>query len=337
MTPHRPSTHRPNARATTLLLIATIGVLTALNIGRDAAGAALEPESRVIVTLQSGRRFLGSVDPKTDAVTAGDTGEHPGRLWMRFEHGRAVILRPIAWSRVVEVVTEDGEPIQTARLRQLVAQWKRDDPTWQENKAIRAASSSSTPTAASIARGFSNSPVAPTTHVASQPQGSGPLMERHNFTDHKAAGFSFDCYAANWDGDVELDGLVIRVTPFDRASRPVPLDGTLEVNLIGRQDSVVEGPRPFPRIGRWVRRVEPGDFNGGGATYRLPFQAVHPQFDTEIAPYAVVHARLTAAGHGSFDVSRNGVRLRPFSRNRDRLELITGERFFPLERNGRHQ
>ncbi|MFH1923324.1 MAG: hypothetical protein ABIP48_25965, partial [Planctomycetota bacterium] len=72
-----------------------------------------------------------------------------------------------------------------------------------------------------------------------------------------------------------------------------------------------------------------------GAKYRFPFQAVHPEFDLELAPYAAVHARLSVPGEGVFEATESDVRVRPYSATRDHLQYTTGQRFFPLERTGR--
>jgi len=72
-----------------------------------------------------------------------------------------------------------------------------------------------------------------------------------------------------------------------------------------------------------------------GAVYRLPFQAVHPEFDTDWAAHGLVHVRLTVPGHGVFEASQEVVRIRAFSPIRDELEMSTGRRFFPIERTGR--
>jgi hypothetical protein len=69
----------------------------------------------------------------------------------------------------------------------------------------------------------------------------------------------------------------------------------------------------------------------------LPFGAVHPEFDSDwlASPLGLVHVRLVAPGHGTFDSSRDAVRIRPWAPNRDQLELNTNRRFVPTEAVGR--
>jgi hypothetical protein len=84
-------------------------------------------------------------------------------------------------------------------------------------------------------------------------------------------------------------------------------------------------------LGHWERPVDPGDFGPGGAVYRLPFQEVHPELDTSMAPRGAVHARLSVPGQGTFEATSSMVRIRPYSAIRDALQRETGFRFFPQE------
>jgi len=319
----------------------------------------ISPESRVIVTLRSGRRFLGTVDPRTgnpqtgnpraDSPRADDpsSGGEPapeGRLWMRFELGGAVILRPIAWSRVVSITDEQGRPIGVDRLGELVGRWKEQDPDWERRLAIDSVADDTTKHESTASRrqplaDARRGPVrADASRVVRAAWSASALAAAHSSRGPaRARGFHFEAYLANWDGDVEADGLMAIVRPFDADGRSISLSGTLAVELIGRHDSVSEGPTPFPTIGRWTVRIERHQFVRGAVVVKLPLQSVHPQFDTWVATHGVLHARLTAAGHGSFDRTLSHLRIRPFSGNRDRLELLTGERFFPSERTGRNQ
>ena len=139
---------------------------------------------------------------------------------------------------------------------------------------------------------------------------------------------------ANWDGDVEADGLLVHVYPLDDSGGVVPARGTLRFELIGQRDDVFGPPQPFTTLGQWSQQMRVEDFGPRGAVYRLPFQGVHPEFDLTVAPYGALHARLSVPGQGTFETTESLLRIRPYSAVRDELQLSTGRRFFPQERTG---
>ena len=150
----------------------------------------------------------------------------------------------------------------------------------------------------------------------------------------------FDAFLANWDGDVEADGLIIDIYPLDRNGQVIPASGILEVDLIAsRAGEFNLSPRnsrqTLGRLGHWTMMVRTHDVDSSGATFRLPFQAAHPEFDTNLGSHGLVHVRLVVPGHGVFEESVDPVRIRRFSPLRDALERSDGRRFFPLERTGR--
>ena len=143
---------------------------------------------------------------------------------------------------------------------------------------------------------------------------------------------SVDAQVANLNRTVEADGLVLHIYPLDGAGNMIPVDGTLDVELIA---SVPPGwPRgePLPSIGRWSFRLIPQQFGPAGAIVKLPFQGVHPEFDLNLGPFGLVHARLSIPGNGSFEASQAALRIRPYSVIRDQSQLIDGRRFFDVER-----
>ncbi len=78
--------------------------------------------------------------------------------------------------------------------------------------------------------------------------------------------------------------------------------------------------------------MTPDQFGADGAIFKLPFQAVHPEFDLNYGPWGVVHAKLSVPGNGAFETSASMVRIRPYSAVRDESQQITGQRFFDVER-----
>jgi hypothetical protein len=151
-----------------------------------------------------------------------------------------------------------------------------------------------------------------------------------------------DASVANWDGDVEVDGLAVEVMPRAADGTVVPVAGTLEVELWGLQrrefwQAPRSGGDTLELIERWTRAVRPEEVGPSGVRALLPFGAVHPELQANWPAwwYGLVHVRLSVPGQGVFEASRDGVRLRPWSPVRDRLERAGAGRILPTERLGR--
>lgn len=258
-----------------------------------------DPLSSKIVTVElaSGRSFTATVDARTDRST----------LWLRHSLESGYLLRPIDWGRVVRVEL-DGEAISGEQLRRSASEMVGAPPDGES------------PGASEIVLG-----PAPKERPLALPR-TPPVTEVRSLAVEARLG--------NWDADVGVDGLIIDIYPCDLQGATVPVFGTLEVDLIAERVGVVKRPDPFCRLGRWTQQVRPDDFGPCGARYRLPFQAVHPEFDLRWAAHGTVHVRLSVAGSGVFEQTESTVRIRPYSAVRDRLEQTTGRRFFDLERTG---
>jgi len=282
------------------------GVLVTLVLASESqageGAASKELPQTVTVEVASGRNFTGWVDPRTDEA----------ELWLRWSRGTMAVLRPIDWERVIEAQV-GGDTVSREELFKAVAPKQEIVPVGEPVEPPR-------PKVFRVHA--AGSPRARPTH--STPDSGAAMTTR---VGHREAlpvrSLEIDAWVANWDGDVEVDGLVVEVRPLDANGAVVPVHGTLAVNLIGC------------RLGRWTRLVRPTEFGLPGAKYRFPFQAVHPEFDLELAPYAAVHARLSVPGRGVFETTESDVRVRPYSATRDHLQYTTGQRFFPLERTGR--
>lgn len=141
---------------------------------------------------------------------------------------------------------------------------------------------------------------------------------------------------ANWDGDGQVDGVLVTITPLSTEGRAIPVRGTLDLSILaevgsssdGRWSSLTPG---FRELERSHHAVKVDDFRAGSAVYRLPFNRVQPDFDWGVSTHGIVHARLGVPGEGVFEASDSHVRLRSFSPTRDRMQLFRGDRYFPLE------
>jgi hypothetical protein len=160
----------------------------------------------------------------------------------------------------------------------------------------------------------------------------------------RVAMVNFDPYIANWDADVETDGLIIDIAPLDGDGCLIPSNGTLTVELFGQQRRTLDlapqsGGATLELVERWTREISAADFGPNGVRLKLPYGAIHPELRPDWLAwwYGLVHMRLAIPGQGVFEGSRDGVRMLPFSPNRDRLEMKTGERFLPTETLGRRE
>jgi hypothetical protein len=114
--------------------------------------------------------------------------------------------------------------------------------------------------------------------------------------------------------------------------------GALNVELIANRRAhrlpQLPSRRPvFDRLAQWNR---PFRSLGGAQTFvRLPFQAVHPEFDATVPNLALVHVRLAVPGSGVLEASMADVRVRPYSQVRDQIQSGYGSRFYPTEGTGR--
>jgi len=251
------------------------------------------------VEVGSGRRFVADVDPRTDHEA----------LWLSFGDHSAKVVRPIQWDHVVRV-SDDNRSYSGAEFM----------PVALARGAVVAADAMDESTMASSA-------VVSAAYVS--PDSVEPLPSP------RVTHIDVDAFVANWDGDVEADGVVVYVTPVDRHGNYAPINGTVVIELFGeRPTSRPEGEK-FPRLGRWTRTVTPDDFGPRGAVLRLKFQAVHPEFDRRVSSYGLLHARLNVPGSGTFETSVSTLRIRPYSAYRDSLETHRGHRFLPVERLGR--
>src|SRR5262245_62561003 len=133
--------------------------------------------------------------------------------------------------------------------------------------------------------------------------------------------------------------------PLDVNCYVAPSNGTLEVELFALQRRIqldlapMSGGDTLELVERWTRSITPEDFGPSGVRLRLPFGAITPELRPEWTAwmYGLVHARLAIPGQGVFEDSRDGVRIRPWAPNRDRLEMKTGQRFLSTENLGRRE
>lgn len=294
-------------------LISLSWLLAIFSAGRAAAaiGADAEPE-QIVVRLASGRTFAAAIDDRTDSE----------RLWLRFQRGGASILRPVDWQSI-ESVWRERRALSVIELRQAVDELRSRPP------APERAGHADGGTAATVENGE---------NLASAGEESPePRALRSHAIGNVVRSIAIDATIARWGGGVESDGVLLRVAPLDADGQVIPASGALEVELFGDQYGSPARGKDYRLLGRWVSRLDAAQMTPEGAVIRLAFQAVSPDFAVDLGPYAVVHVRFTAPGHGTFEASTNPVRLRAYNGVRDRLQQAEGTRFFNSERTNRGQ
>ncbi len=270
--------------------------IVAASLGAELIAAG-EPEGLIAVEVASGRRFIGQVDARSNDTV----------LWIRSDHGATRIWRPIQWDAVVRAVHEgrvlaQGEVLALASEAPAAAQ-RRQRPVARETATMAEA--------ADERLGFSAVP----------------------------RGITFDAQLANWDDDAAADGLIFDLQVVDARGRRVPVDGTVEVQWVAVRDrtpwsGAYRNRHPVQTIARWTRTFTAAEM-ADGATWQLPFQAVHPQYDRSWRPAGLVRVKVTVPGYGTWVASRDFIRTRPYSPTRDEQARVTGSPFFPGERAGR--
>jgi hypothetical protein len=263
----------------------------------------------VTVTVKSGRTFTAEIDPRSDAA----------KLVLRFSKETSTILRPIEWTAVTEIRRGEAVlPIETVRTQAIA-----------EN-AARPKSMKPSPALGTSSRGTVRAwPVRPAAGEEESPNAAavrGPVRS-----------ITVDAHLANWDADVEADGLSLSLGAFVGDGYAAAVDGTLEVALIGERQPPYSRGNAFPVLARWTRQVTAAEIEAAGGYYktRLEFQAVHPEYERWVSNHALVHVRFLVPGDGTFETSIDAVPMRRYSPVRERTEQAFGTRFLPNERTGR--
>jgi hypothetical protein len=286
-----------------------VAILFLVLVGAGATAAkSLAAEPSLLVQLASGRQFRGTIDG-----TSSDQ-----QLVLRSLERNITQWRSINWERIVAAQL-DAAPIQIVQLQEL-ARLERDRAATDQRHTRRSL-----------------------IEIRGTPIDAVPLAVPPPVSPPRVVTVTFDAFVANWDGDVETDGLVLEIAAIDEFGYLAAANGTLQVELFAPQRRVfhhapLSGGDTLELVERWTRAVSADNVGPAGFRVRLPFGAVHPEidFDWVASWYGLVHVQLALPGHGVFEDSKDGVRIRPWAPNRDNLEMNTGRRFLPTERLGRH-
>jgi len=288
-----------------------------------AWGETTRADEMVTLRLQSGRKFTGQVDSRSDGT----------RIWLRFGRHRMTVLRPIRWERINAVWVAE-EKVTVDVLHGLV-----QDMHVPSHEAHADQTTVGALVSKSHAMIGAADSVPYLSHGGSRDEYARSAPGRTP-TTARVKNVAFDAQTANWDGDVETDGLRVHVYPMDGAGYVTPVTGVIEVILFAKKrqasHSVPRGRgQTTQRVGHWKRPIRASEFTRHGKTVQLPFQAQHPEFDTDLASHGLVHLKLVVPGQGVFENSQDGLRMRPYSPFRDALQMSGLSRFLSSERTGR--
>lgn len=261
-----------------------VSTVTALALVQASLAQA---QTLVVVETSTGNKLTGVVDLRTDDE----------QLWLRFERPGVMLIRPLAWSEV-ERVDHGQESL--------------DGPSFQEI-AVELATEGVRPSTLIDRRDLTND--SPRDAI---------LARRGLRFSESVCSIDVSAHLANWDADVENDGLLLRLEAIDGHGQRIEATGVIEAELLGfERQTFSSAPhargKVLKRIGRWRIRVDGDDFRGGVAVVRLPFRGVQPERDTNWAAYGMLQARFVVPGEGAFHASVESVRVRAWSPTRDAL------------------
>ncbi len=243
----------------------------------------------LVVNVQSGRTFVGDLDPRTDE-------DH---LWLRMDVESTSIFRPIAWSRVTEV-RRNGVVLSATEVRRAA--------TRLESKVEyppRVASAS--------LLGLLNSSAAGSR--AERLTQSVEIFARAANWDRDSAfdGLQLSVYAYDELGDLRPS----------TGRLEVELYGSRAIDFAA--DSQGAGWR-FERLAQWSLAFTADDFASRGLIAKLPFEGFSPETDTRISPEGLLHVKWIVPGQGVYEATQDGIRLRSSSALRNRLESHSSRR-----------
>lgn len=316
------ASRRPGYRAR----LAAISVVAAWAL--LLAPTTLVAAESITVHLASGRSVTGAVDAQTDAE----------QLWLRTGTSTMIVRRPIDWDRVVGAQWGDtwlaGDELQR-HIGDLVSS-APDGVSDSSAPGPRGAAPAPLPEAAPSPVPAPNPMPAPNPVPAPSPvpTPAAPAAFWSSATPHRHAAapnlawLDVDARVVNFNRSRPTDGLRVWIAPRAADGSIRAVDGTLQVRLWGLPVRRMRSAGEVIEIGRWSVPLHAAERRTDGYHLTLPFRGRHPEFDTTIAAYGTLDARLVVPGAGVFEADVPMLRVRPYSAVRDRLQLETGRRHF---------
>ncbi len=293
---------------------------------------AVARESLLTVRMRDGRIARGELDQQTDEV----------RLWIKISDPGIVLSSSFPWSEIELIENEQAEISKSDVLKRVAAIKTGTNPQTELQDRI----------AFWLPNQVSDANLSNDGKDAKQAKTDGPISgggqseiaeSEKLLQSQRVEYLEIDARAMNWDTDVELDGLLVNVRPFDGEGRVVPVNAQIRFQLFGERYATTtrrtfDASIPFPQVGDWTQKIRKADFGPDGVTVKLPFRRLHPEFNTDLAAHSLLTARLGISGQGTFDASAADVFIRPLSRYRDDLFQRTRshQRYLGDETTRRH-
>lgn len=243
--------------------IVTIGLLCGIGCVAAPAGALADggPDGArqgVLVEVLGGRVFTGEVDPRSDENS----------LWLCSNRGPSAIFRPLEWNCIAAV--------ELAGLRFTTEEFRA-----AMRSAGKTLGTASRPHSGHRTIRLVGAPDTSGTGIASVEAAGRRIFDTPRLPS-PAVGIRWleiEVRTGNWDGDVEPDGVLVQIRPHDADGVLTAVDGSLTVELVGKEKHPVNRARDYVDLGRWTHEVRVEEFGPSGATYRVPFSARNPVFD----------------------------------------------------------
>lgn len=276
--------------------VALVGAAAQVGSFMGSVAVAAAPATVVVETVD-GQALSGLVDSRTDER----------HLWLRRETATVLYAQPVAWDAIASA-TLDGGALEREKLQQQAASLVVAAP----EGFLRPASTAKNDSSASASQEDAAADAPP-----------GAVRQR-------IRGVAVDSWLYQLDRRVEPDGIAVCVAPLTEAGAPASVRGSLTARLVVARVDSHTGRHRYENAQRWTRPVKAGDFVDGVACFRLPFRRVAPEHDLQLRSQALLHVRLSVAGHGNYEAS-TGVAIRPLHPFRDSLQLDRGTRFVENE------
>ncbi|QDU90392.1 hypothetical protein Pla175_37960 [Pirellulimonas nuda] len=192
--------------------------------------------------------------------------------------------------------------------------------------------SSATP-AALVARVEQASPVAlpPVWHGGVGPELLPFHPDRSTWGDAVVRSLEVLAAPGSWDADPQIDGLRLWVRPRGADGGYTNVAGSLRCELRVESGDPRTHQRGFAVTERWRRELTLDDYGPEGAVVELPYSRLRPEQRSEFPRLGVLSVRMVVPGEGVIDALVTDVPLAAPSFNRDRNQLLTGQRYFPGE------
>ena len=241
------------------------------------------------ITLHDGRTVRGSIDQRSD--------QH--YLWLRTQHPNLVLVSRFPWSSVLNL--KQGALPEGRTNGDSHAQENPDQLDGANRIPLERVTAPAEPSENQLGGEQLTIGLLP---MLPPPWAVG-LHDRPRPNPRAVRSLRLEVEVANWDHDAEPDGLRVLVTPLDYHGYTVPVDASIDFQLLtdrqhARGGRHVRRRREDVRLEEWSERMWAQDFGPHGAVYELPFRNFTVGTDFEIAPEAVLTARLGVAGSGAF-------------------------------------